>query len=209
MGELYGSLRELCQRLWRPWSASRSDRDSADAVALAVFAIWLSCVPITVWMAAGDPPWSLALLAVAVLWVLGSLYFFILGLAPLAVPVFRIWQAVPQNRDKSDELPDPSDEWEANYEDRVKWTEKMKNKGVLREDYELPPKERGDFQDTLNRATPDRPQMRLAVKIAGVILIVALIVSDQPLLATFYAFPSLGWLALEGLERLLLRRRRA
>lgn len=200
MGEFFGSLRELGVRLWRPWSADPSERKSADVAAHAVFTVWLACVPISIWIAAGEPPWWLAGLTLAVLLVLGCVYFFVIGLPSLATPLFHVWQATPQEGDAANDGPD---EWQATYEERAKWTEKMKAKGVLREDYQLPPKERGDFQEQLDRWIPGRPALNRTAKIAGGVLIVALILGDHPLLATLYAFPSLGWLAMDGLKRIL------
>lgn len=201
MAEAFYRLQEICLRLWRPWSADPAEREGAEFTATALFALWLASIPVAAWMAIGNPPGVLAGAAGVLLWALGSLYLFVLGLPPLAAHAFRRGLANPQALSEGGKQAAPVADWEAGYDASVTRVEELKAKGALPQDYELAPRQGGAFANDVNRAATDRPTLRMIAKIAGLILIVALIVGKQPLLATFYALPPLGWLALGSLDR--------
>lgn len=201
MGELYFQLRTICLRLWRPWSADEDDRASAEGIAYVVFALWLACVPLAAWLVFGDLPGMVTGAVTVLLWVLGALYFFVLGLPPLLARFFRMWLSDPQNRDIVDEGTGRVGDWAASYDASAKRVEQLKARGALPEDYEMPTGGEPGFGEFADRAAIDTPRIRGFAKIAGVILIIALIAGGQPLLATFYAVPPLGWFALESLGR--------
>ena len=211
--EQLGELRRLA--LGSPRAArsgERSPNESADRLVLTMHVLWLACVPVAVWMAAGAPPPWLAGTAIAALWVFAMLNLLTIGLAPLVTPFFLLWLAIPGNMKKAENWKDPQEEWEEGYEELKSREEELKAQGILPADEELPPKKREDWPDYIARAMPDSPYLpalRLIRRIAGLILFVALIVAGRPVLAAVFAFPALGWLALEAFEWAMIRWRGA
>lgn len=193
------SVGRIYQRLRDPWIGGRSARKELQQhsqIFTAVLSIWLVSVGVAVWMAIGEPPWWLAGASIVVLWAVGGFAFSVLGLPPLVLPFALIWYLLPWNRSKIDDW-DTEDRWEAEYEQREKLTEELKETGVLPEDYELAPKKREDFPAYLNRTALRLPP--LPIRTAGIILIVALFVAGRPLLATLYTIMAVGWPLVEGL----------
>ena len=215
MGALHKRLRALVKGLRSRWlgalGACRST-DPGDRISLSLIAIWLACVPIAVWMAAGEPPLWLAYLVIVTLWGVGLFFFLILGLPPLTVPFALIWYAFPRNRTKAGEWIDPSDEWQSEYEDLARRMNESKDAGSLPEDYELPPigpDDIRDFRARLMSDGPTVPALRPIAAIAAVVLIIALYADGRPVLATLYVIMLVGWPLAEGIHWLLLRWRGA
>ena len=203
MKETYIRLMAIGRRLWRPWSADRNERESSEAIASVAFVLWLACVPIAAWMAVGDVPGLLAGVATMYLWVLGLLYFFCVEFPVLMLRFGLIWIAGAPGWTGVDEEPGSEQEREARCETRNGFFEQLRAIGVLPPDCESPPGRVDEIPDYLSRNASFRPTMQVTVKIAGVILILALIAGHQPMLATFYAVPSLGWFLVEWLRRRL------
>ena len=203
MKNIYFGLVAISRRLWRPWSADREERRTSEAIALAVFALWLASVPVAVWMAIGDPPGLLAGAAATLLWILGLLYFYCIELPLLMLRLALVWVAGAQRWTGVDVPPETAEQRDAGQDRRRTLFEQLKAAGVLPPDHELPPRSDEELPAYIARTATYRPSMHPAAKVAGVTLIAALVVGQQPLLATFLAVPSLGWFAVEWLGRRL------
>ena len=203
MKDIYFALVAISRRLWRPWSADREERQTSEAVAWAVHALWLASVPVAVWMAIGDPPGLLAGAAATLLWILGLLYFYCVELPLLMLRLALVWMAGASRRPSVDVPPESREQQDAGRDRRRNLFEQLKALQVLPPDHELPPHSDDDLPAYVARTASHRPSMHLAAKMAGVTLIAALVVGQQPLLATFLAVPSVGWFVVEWLGRRL------